>query len=331
MTGRLPPKTAARFSTVGERSQVSTRFAFFEGAIVPIAQARVSIMTHAFNYGTGCFEGIRAYWNQEEQQLYVFRMLEHYERLHRSCRILHCQLGYSAEQLSDITLELLRREDYHEDAYIRPIVYKSSEGIGVRLHNLSDAFAIFALPFGKYVENEEGCRACISSWRRVDDNMIPPRAKVIGSYVNSALAKTDAALAGYDEAIVLDQDGHLSEGSAENLFMVRRGRLVTPGDQENILEGITRATFMELAKTELGLETEVRPVDRTELYVAEEVFLCGTGVQIAAASSIDHRPVGDGRMGPVTRRLRELYHDIVRGRNGKYRHWCTPVYVSTEG
>lgn len=306
--------------------QVSTRFAFFEGSIVPIEQARVSIMTHTFNYGTGCFEGIRAYWNQDQEQLYVFRMPEHYQRLHQSCRILHCTLGYTVEQLGEITLDLLRHEGYRQDSYIRPIVYKATEGIGVRLHNLRDAFAMFTTPFGKYVEDEEGCRACVSSWRRADDNIIPPRAKAIGSYVNSALCKTDAMLAGFDEAIVLMQDGHVSEGSAENLFLVRRGVLITPGEGDNILEGITRSTVMELAREELGVEVQVRPVDRTELYVADEVFFCGTGVQLAAVANIDHRPVGDGRMGPVTRRLRELYFDIVRGQNAKYRHWCTPVY-----
>lgn len=306
---------------------MATRFAFFGGAIVPIEQAKVSIMTHTFNYGTGCFEGIRAYWNEEEEQLFVFRMREHYERLHRSSRILFCKLPYTVDQLGEITVELLRREGFREDTYIRPLVYKATEGIGVRLHNLEDGFAMFALPFGKYVEAEEGCRACVSSWRRLDDNMIPPRGKVIGSYVNSALCKTEAALNGYDEAIVLDEEGHVSEGSAENLFMVRNGQLITTGETANILEGITRETVMHLAKEELGLETVVRPIDRTELYVAEEVFFCGTGVQIVVVSEIDRRPVGSGKMGPVARKIRELYFGIVRGQNPKYRHWCTPVYA----
>jgi len=308
-----------------EECQV-TRFAFFEGAIVPIEQAKVSIMTQTFNYGTGCFEGIRAYWNAEQEQLFVFRMAEHYERLHRSSRILLCQLPYSVEQLGEITVELLRREGFREDTYIRPIVYKASEVIGVRLHDLRDGFCLYAQPFGKYVEDEEGCEAGISSWRRIDDNVIPPRAKAIGSYVNSALCKTEAAMNGYAEAIVLDQQGHVSEGSAENIFLVRGGRLITPGEECNILEGITRTTVIELAREELGIETQVRPVDRSELYVADEVFFCGTGVQIAAVARIDHRPIGNGGLGPVTRRLRELYFDVVRGANPKYRHWCTPVY-----
>ncbi len=304
-----------------------TRFAFFGGAIVPIEQAKVSIMTHTLNYGTGCFEGIRAYWNPDEEQLFIFRMPEHYQRLHRSCRILHCELPHTVEQLGEITVDLLRHEGFREDTYIRPLVYKATEGIGVRLHNLRDAFAMFSTPFGKYVEKEEGSRACVSSWRRLDDNMIPPRTKAIGSYVNSALCKTEAMLSGFDEAIVLDQDGHLSEGSAENLFLVRNGVLVTPGEDCNILEGITRSTVMQLAKEELGLETAVRTVDRTELYVADEVFFCGTGVQVVAVTEIDHRPIGSGKMGPVVARLRDLYFDIVRGRNAKYRRWCTPVYA----
>lgn len=306
--------------------EVSTRYAFFEGSIVPIEQAKVSIMTHTFNYGTGCFEGLRAYWNADEEQLFIFRMPEHYERLHRSARILHCTVGYSVEQLCEITVDLLRREGYREDSYVRPLVYKAAEGIGVRLHNLRDAVAMFATPFGRYVEDEEGCRAVTSSWRRADDNIIPPRAKAIGAYLNSALCKTDAMLSGFDEAIVLTNDGHVSEGSAENLFLVRQGVLSTPGEGDNILEGITRETVMELAREELGVEVQVRPVDRTELYVADEVFFCGTGVQIAAVASVDHRPVGEGGMGPITERLRDLYFAIVRGQNAKYRHWCTPVY-----
>ncbi len=305
---------------------MATRYAFFGGAIVPIEQAKISIMTHTFNYGTGCFEGIRAYWNAEEEQLFVFRMPEHYQRLHRSSRILHCRLPYSVEQLCDITLDLLRHEGFREDTYIRPVVYKASEGIGVRLHNLDDGFAIFSLPFGKYVEDEEGCRACVSSWRRVEDNAIPARAKSIGSYVNSALCKTEAMLSGFDEAIVLNEDGHVSEGSAENLFIVRGGTLITTGEHANILEGITRETVIQLARDEMGIQTVVRPVDRTELYVADEVFFCGTGVQIVAVTEIDHRPVGTGKLGPVVQRLRELYFHIVRGNNPKYAHWCAPVY-----
>ncbi len=302
------------------------KYAFFKGQFVPIEEAKVSIMTHAFNYGTGCFEGIRAYWNEEEQQLFVFRMREHYERLHRSCRILLIDLPYSVDELGEITVELLRKEGYREDTYIRPLAYKASEVVGVRLHDLEDEFALFAVPFGKYIEKEEGARVCVSSWRRISDNAVPARAKITGAYINSAFSKTQAALNGFDEAIVLNQDGHVSEGSAENLFIVRDGRLITTPVTANILEGITRATIIEIAREELGIETVERPIDRTELYVAEEAFFCGTGVQVAAIVEIDHRPVGSGKLGPIVKRIRDLYFDIVRGKVEKYRHWCTPVY-----
>jgi branched-chain amino acid aminotransferase len=304
-----------------------SKYAFFRGKFVPIEEAKVSVMTHALNYGTGCFEGIRAYWNEEEEQLYVFRMKEHYQRLLYSARILQIKLPYTADELGDLTLELLRKEGYREDAYIRPLAYKGSEGIGVRLHDLEDDLAIFALPFGRYIERrEEGVRAGVSSWRRVDDNAAPARAKITGTYVNSALAKTDAVLSGYDEAIVLTQEGHVSEGSAENLFLVKNGRLLTPPVTENILEGITRATVMEIVREEMTLWTTERQIDRSELYTADEAFFCGTGVQIAAIVEIDHRPIGEGTIGPVVSQFRDLYFDIVRGKVPKYREWCTPVF-----
>jgi len=302
------------------------KYAFFGGEFVPIEKAKVSIMTHAFNYGTGCFEGIRAYWNEEEEQLFIFRMREHYERFHRSCGILHIELPYSVEQLGEITVELLRKEDARTDTYIRPLAYKATEGIGVRLHDLEDEFALFALPFGKYIEKEEGANVCVSSWSRISDNAVPARAKITGAYVNSALSKTEAVLNGFDEAIVLTSDGHVSEGSAENLFIVRNGVLITPTVTEDILEGITRATMIQVAREKLDLETVERKIDRTELYVAEEAFFCGTGVQVAAIATIDHRPVGTGKLGPIVKGLRDLYFDIVRGKVEDYRDWCTPVY-----
>lgn len=303
------------------------KHAFFQGKIVPIEEAKISIMTHGFNYGTGCFEGIRGYWNQQEEQLYVFRLKEHYERMHRSARILRIDLPFGVEELGKSTLDLLRLEGYREDVYIRPLAYKASEVIGVRLHNLEDGFAMFALPFGRYIENEEGVHVCISSWRRVDDNATPARAKITGAYVNSALSKTDAVLSGYDEALVLDESGHISEGSAENFFMVRDGALITPTITSNILEGITRETIITLAREEMGMQTYERPIDRSEVYICDEAFLTGTGVQVAAITRIEHRPIGSGTIGPVVTRLRELYFDVVRGKNPSYKHWCTPVYV----
>lgn len=300
--------------------------AFFEGQFVPIEQAKISVMTHAFNYGTAVFEGIRGYWNAAHEQLYVFRLHEHSERLLRSGHLLRMQIPYSAADIDGLVIELLRREKYRTNVYIRPLIYKADEIIGVRLHDLHDQLTVFATPFGRYIEKEEGASLCVSSWRRNDDNALPPRGKVAGGYVNSALIKTDAQLKGFDDAVVLNQDGHVAEGSAQNLCMVRDGKLVTTPSTANILEGITRSTVLELARADLGLEIEVREIDRSELYLAEEVFLCGTGVQIVAVTAIDHYKLGDGRIGPVARQMRDLYFQIVNGEVAQYRHWCSPVY-----
>ncbi len=303
------------------------RYAYVEGRIVPLQEAKISIMTHALHYGTACFEGIRAYWNAENRQLYVFRMREHYERMFRSCKILRIQPRLSLEELVELTLDVLRRNGDREDVYIRPLFYKSELTVGVRLHGLSDSFALFAVPFGAYLDVEKPIRCKVSSWRHVGDNAIPMRAKVCGSYVNAALAKSEAMEDGYDEAIFLTEDGHVSEGSAENLFIVRNGRLVTTPVYADILEGITRATILQLARSELGLTVEERPIDRTELYVADEVFLVGTGAQVSAVGEVDRRVVGDGQMGPVTRAIQRLYFDVVKGRVPRYSEWLTPVYT----
>ncbi|MGB9757635.1 MAG: branched-chain amino acid transaminase [Candidatus Bipolaricaulaceae bacterium] len=300
------------------------KYAFFRGEIRPIGEAKISVMTSALHYGTGVFEGIRAFWNEEEQELFVFRMPEHYARLLRSARILLIDLSYSVEDLCRITMELLRREGFREDVYIRPLAYKASEEIGVRLHNLESDLAIFAVPFKLYLP-AGGIRAMVSSWRRVEDNAIPARAKITGAYVNCALAKTEAHLAGFDEAIVLNEDGQVAEGSAENIFLVRDGTLITPPITANILEGITRDTVLVLAR-DLGIPVVERPVDRTELYVAEEVFLTGTAAGLAPVVEVDHRKVGSGEPGPIFRRLHALYEAVVRGKEPKYRGWCTPVY-----
>jgi branched-chain amino acid aminotransferase len=304
-----------------------TQFAFFKGHIVPIEEAKISVMTHALNYGTACFEGIRAYWNADEEQLFVFRLQTHYERLLRSMGMLLMERRYSAEELSQITLELLRREGYRADSYIRPIAYKTDEIIGVRLHDLHDDVTIWTTPFGRYVQNEEGAHVGFSSWQRVSDNNIPPRGKITGAYANTAFIKTEAQLNGFDEALVLNQNGYVSEGSAENVFIVRDGVLITPPVSSDILEGITRATILELAREELGMQVVERPISRTEFYVADEAFFTGTGVQVAAVVKVDHRPVGNGVMGPLVKAIRDLYFDAVRGKVRKYRHWCTPVYT----
>jgi branched-chain amino acid aminotransferase len=299
--------------------------AFFQGKIVPYSEARVGVATHALNYGTAVFGGIRAYWNDEQNKLFVFRPLDHYRRFLNSCRMMCIELEQTPESLTELTLKLLRLDDYHQDIYIRPLAYKAEEGIGVRLHDLKEDLTIFALPFGQYIKNDTAAHVTISSWRRIDDNMIPARGKISGAYASSALIKTDAARAGYDEALALTQDGHLTEGSAMNIFMVRDGVLVTPPVTENILEGITRRSVMELARNELGMTVIERQIDRSEIYICEEFFLTGTAAQVTAVTRVDHRPVGNGVMGPITSQIRNLFMDIVRGKNPKYSIWNVAV------
>ena len=304
------------------------RFAFFRGKIVPIEEAKVSIMTSAFNYGTGVFEGIRGYWNQEQGQLYLFRLREHMVRLLQNCRLLLIELPYSADQLCQIAVELVQREGFKTDIYLRPLAYKSSPVVGVRLHDLESDCAMFAVPFGEYLDRPAGARVMVSSWRRLADNAIPPRGKITGTYVNPALAKTEAALHGFDDAIMLCQDGHVSEASTANLFLVRQGTLITPPVTADILEGITRGTVLRLAE-DLGIRTMERTVDRSELYVAEEVFMCGTALGMVAVVEVDGRPIGDGTPGPVFTRLNNLFRAIVRGKEPRYLDWCTPVYPAS--
>ena len=302
------------------------KYAYFEGGIVPYSQARVGVMTHALNYGTGAFAGVRGYWNEEEKQLYLFRPADHYKRFLNSGRLLRSQLEFKPEDLVEITIELLRKEAYREDCYIRPLYYKAEEAIGVRLHDLQDEITIFAIPFTRYIPNDTTTHVTFSSWRRVSDNAVPPRGKLTGAYVNSALIKSDAFYAGFDEALVLNDDGHVSEGSAENFFMVRDGVVITPPLTANVLEGITRRTIMQVLREEMNLEVVEREIDRTEVFIAEEAFFCGTGVQVVAITEVDHRKVGDGKMGPIVGQLRKIYFDIVRAKNPKYRDWNVPVY-----
>lgn len=303
-------------------------YAYFEGEIVPFEQATVSVMNHTFNYGTGAFAGLRGYWNEDEEQLFVFRPLDHFKRFLNSGRLLAFELDYTPAQLADILFELLRAEGWKENVYIRPVIYLKDNLIGVKLHGLNPSVTMFSLPFGSYVPNEEGTSVTISSWRRIDDNAIPARGKIIGAYANSALIKTDAQRAGFDEALVLNENGHISEGSAANFMMVRDGVVITPPITSNILEGITRRSIMQLLRDEMGMEVVEREIDRTELFIADEAFFCGTGVQIAAITSVDHRPVGTGKLGPIVRDLRDLYFDVVSGRVEKYREWNAPVYES---
>ena len=303
-------------------------YAYFKGEIVPYGEAKVGVLTHALNYGTAAFGGIRGYWNDEQEQLFLFRPIDHYERFLNSGRLLCSENTHTAEGLRDITLQLLRKEGLKEDCYIRPLLYKADEIIGVRLHDLTDDISIVAVPFGKYVQSDTGAHVTFSSWRRVDDNAMPARGKISGAYVNTAFVKTDALRGGFDEALVLNNDGHLAEGSAENVFMMRNGVLNTPPITDNILEGITRRTVIELAQAELGLEVMERSIDRTEVYLCDELFLTGTAAQITAVTRVDFRDIGTGEMGPITRQLREIYEKIVRGQDSKYAHWIEAVYES---
>jgi branched-chain amino acid aminotransferase len=297
---------------------------YFEGAFVPMRDAKVSIMTHAFMYGTATFEGIRAYWNPEHERLYSVFLREHLERIRRSCRILLMDDVPSVEKLTEIILETVRRNAFREDVYIRPSFYKSTRAIGVRLHHLDHELYVITVPFGNYIDTDNGVRIMTSSWRRNADEALPARGKIVGGYVNMAFQKSEAELNGFDEALVLTPDGHASEASAANLFMVRDGVLLTPPVYDDILEGITRGALLELAAGE-GIRTEVRSIDRSELYVADEVFLCGTGVQVSPVVEVDHRKVGTGEVGPISHALKARYFDAVRGRLPEYRHWLTPI------
>ncbi len=303
-----------------------TTLAFFEGEIVPIDQAKISITNHTLHYGTGCFAGIRAYWNETREQLYIFRLPDHYTRFLNSAKLLHSVIEYSNEDLQQFTLELLRREGWKQNVYIRPIAYKDEGVFRVWLHDAKDKVAIFSQPTGGYLPGNDGITVCVSSWRRVDDTAIPARGKVNGTYVNSSLAKSDAMLSGFNEAILLNQDGHVSEATAANFMMVRDDTLITPPITANLLEGVVRRSLVELARDRLGISVEEREIDRSELYMANEAFFCGTGVQMAAVKSIDHRVIGDGKMGPVTRQLGDLFYRVLTGEEAEYRHWITAVY-----
>lgn len=302
---------------------------YMDGKYLPLEDARISITTHAFLYGTACFEGVRAYWNEEQEQLYVLRAREHYERLADSAHMLGIALPHDIDEMCRITVELLQKNNFRQNVHFRPFAYKNREKSGqisLDMRNVSDAFFIWAQPFGKYIKGE-GARVCISSWRQTDDNAIPRRAKISGAYILSALARSEAGMNGYDEAILLNQDGHVSEGSGENLFMVRKGKLTTPAASENLLEGITRASVIEIAREELGITTVERAVDRTELYAAEELFFCGTGAEITPIIEVDRRTIGGGTIGPLTKKIADLYYDIVYGKNPKYSRWVTPVHA----
>ena len=300
--------------------------AFHKGELMPLEQATVGIMTHALHYGTSIFEGIRGNWNEEDEKLYLFRLEEHYERLLAGCKIMRINLPYSVGELCNITTDMVERSGYRQDIYVRPLAYKSEERVAtLYLGHLEDGFSVFAIPFGAYLDLEAAARCCTSSWRRAQDGVIPPSIKIGGLYVNSILAKTEAVTNGFDEAILLNDRGQVSEGTGENLFLLKNGKLSTPSIADSVLPGITRDTVIELAQKELGIEVVERSITRSELYLADEIFLTGTAAHLTAVGSIDNINVGDGTMGPATRQLQEMYFDVVRGKNSKYLHWCTPA------
>jgi len=297
-------------------------YVYFKKQIIPLEQAKLGVMTHALHYGTAAFEGIRGNWNAKKQQLYLFRVKEHYERLLKGCKILNIDLGYSVDDLNRITVEVVRKCGFKEDVYVRPVAYKSTEQMGVRLHNLEADFFVFAFPWGKYLDVEKA-RVTVTSWRFPKEIA---RAKLTGLYITNALAKTEAIENGFDEGIMLNADGYVAEGTGENLFLVIDGKLVTPASYDGILMGITRDTVIRLAKEELGVETIERHVDRIELYTAQECFLTGTAAHLTPVAEIDRRKIGNGEIGPITRKLQQLYFDVIQGNNPRYMEWCTPVF-----
>lgn len=308
---------------------MATPMAFFRGQIVPLEQANINVMTHAFNYGTAVFEGVRGNWNADQGELYLFRVQEHVKRIRQSAKILRMGLRFDDAEAAEIIQQVVEQSGFKEDVYVRPLIYMSSEVVGVRMHNLDWDFLVYVTPFGAYLDPDQGARCATSSWRRVDDTEIPARAKVTGLYVNNAMAKSEAQLNGFDEAIMLNQDGHVSEGSGENIVMIRGGKLITPSVSDNILEGITLDTALELAVREMGLSVERRSIDRSELYIADEVFMTGTAAHLTPVVEVDRVPVGDGRPGPIAKRLQSLYFDTITGRQPAYASWLTPVYART--
>ena len=299
--------------------------AYHQGQYRKLSECNINIMTHALQYGTMVFGGMRGYYNKDRDNVYLFRIDRHVQRLLKSARVMQMQCPVSADELRKITVELGRRNEYRANVYYRPFIYKSALQLSPRLHDVDDDFAMYTLQLDDYLDTNRGMRVMVSSWRRIDENIIPTRAKVGGGYVNSALAKSEAVQNGFDEAIFLDSRGFVSEGSAENIFLVRDGVLITPHVASSVLEGITRRSIIEIARRE-GLEIVERDIARAELYIADEAFFCGTGAQVAWIAEVDRRVVGTGEIGPVTQKLRDLYMSVVHGENDDYRDWLTPLY-----
>ncbi len=299
--------------------------AYIRGQILPLKDANVNIQTHALQYGTAAFGGIRGYYQEEAGNLYLFRLEDHYNRLKASAHILQMKIPLTFPEFQDVILKMLREGNWKQDVYLRPFLYKADLALSPRLHNVSDDLAIYAIPLNDYLDTKRGQKTMVSSYVRISDNQIPTRSKASGGYINSALAKSEALENGYDEAIFLDIHGFVSEGSAENIFLVKNGELITPDTTSSILEGITRRSILQLAR-DARIPTVERKISRTELYTADEAFFSGTGAQVAWIVSVDRRTIGNGEIGPVTKILQDKYFRIVRGLEQSYFEWLTPVY-----
>jgi branched-chain amino acid aminotransferase len=311
--------------TTTNETPLAERWVYFDGRIRRYGEVTFGLMTHALNYGTGCFEGVRAYWNEDREQLYLLQGRAHYKRMHASARILRMTLPHSVDELIEITLELLRRNAYRQDVYLRPLLFASSEELGAFPYGHAQSFGIYTAPEHPW-EDRGGLRCAVSTWRRISDSSLPARAKLTGAYVNSALAKAEASESGFDDAIMLSVDGHVAEAATANVFLVRDGTAITPPVTDDILEGVTRRAVIGMLETDLGIPVIERSVDRTELYACDELFLCGTGAEIEAVIEVDRRAVGDGVPGPLTTEVRTIYDRAVRGELPGYMHWLTPVY-----
>lgn len=300
-------------------------YAYFEGDIVPIGEAKISVASQVVQYGSGVFAGIRGYLDQDGSTINIFRLPDHCRRFMQSASLIKVRLPFDADGLGEIAVELTRRNAPTSNVYFRPFAYKAGLDLAPTLTGVADGFALYMLPLNDYFSGN-GVSAMVSSWQRVTDNTIPARGKVSGAYINSAIANDEAKTYGFDDAILLSQRGKVSEGSGCNMMMVRNGTLVTPPVTSDILEGITRRSLLQLAR-DMGIPTEEREIDRTELYVAEELLFCGTGVQVVPVTSVDRRPVGAGVPGPICTRLQERFFDIVRGKAPEYAHWLTRVPI----
>lgn len=299
-------------------------YAFFQGKIVPLEKAKVSIMTNALQYGTGFFGGIRGYYHKKEGYLSLFRLEDHYKRFLSSAKILGCAFPYSQKELVQITLDLVKKNKPKTNAYFRPFSYVGNTELGPNFANVTLDFALYMIPLEEYMPLGKGLSLVVSNWQRISDNAIPSRGKISGGYVNSALARKEATDGGFDEAIMLNKYGRVAEGSAENLFIVRDEKIITPSLSEGVLEGITRRSIIKIAQ-DLGIETIERPIERSELYVADEVFLTGTGCQVAWVEQIDKRKIADGKIGPVAAQLKDKFFKVVTGEDEQYEAWCTKV------